>query len=101
LSETELAVFDLLEKKPMGPAERERVKQASRHLLLTLRTLIAAMPRWTETSTTQAEVETTILDELATTLPRPPFDDDEIDSLSRLVYDYVWQRSGAQAQASL
>jgi type I restriction enzyme R subunit len=101
LTDTELALFDLLQRASLGAAERERVKQASRHLLLTLRSLIAAMPRWTETSTTQAEVETTILDELATTLPRPPFEEEEIGEVSRRIYDYVWQRSAGGASASL
>jgi type I restriction enzyme R subunit len=93
LSEPELAVFDLLQKRPLGAGERERVKQASRRLLVSLRALIDSMPRWTETSKTQAEVETTILDELSTTLPRPPFEEEEIEALSRGIYDYFWQQS--------
>lgn len=95
LDETELAMFDLLQRDQLTAADRERVKQASRHLLATLRSIIAAMPRWTETSTTQAEIETTILDELTTTLPQPPFDEDEITSLASRVYEYVWQRSAS------
>lgn len=100
LNDTELALFDLLQKENLGPAERERAKQASRHLLATLQKIIASMPRWTETSTTQAEVETTILDELTTALPQPPFDALEIEEISARIYDYVWQRSSTWTSGS-
>jgi type I restriction enzyme R subunit len=38
-----------------------------------------------------------ILDNLYTSLPRPPFTDDETDSLAGRIYDFVWQRSAAGA----
>lgn len=92
LTDEELAIFDLLQRESISGAQRERVKQASKHLLATLHSLVAPMPRWTETATTQAEVETAILDELYKTLPRPPFDDEEIEQLSSRVYAFVWQQ---------
>lgn len=94
LSEAELALFDLLRDDKMTRADRERVKQASRHLLESIRRVVATMPRWTEISATQAEVRTTILDELWSTLPQPPFDEQRIDEVSERVYAYVWGRSG-------
>ena len=38
LSEDELALFDLLKKEDLGKVERERVKQASRDLLASIKT---------------------------------------------------------------
>lgn len=99
LSETELALFDLLQKDNLNATDRERIKQSSKHLLTSLRALLRSMPRWTETATTQAEVQTSILDELWTTLPRPPFAEEEIAPISQRVYDYVWQRSGRDTSA--
>jgi type I restriction enzyme R subunit len=93
LNETELALFDLLRDDAMTRADRERVKQASRHLLESLRSVVENMPRWTETAATQAEVRTTILDDLWSTLPQPPFDEQRIEEASERVYSYVWGRS--------
>ena len=99
LTDEELAIFDLLQKENISGPQRERVKQASKHLLETLRALVSPMPRWTETATTQAEVETAILDDLYNTLPRPPFEDEEIEQLSARVYAFVWQKmSRAQSK---
>ncbi len=93
LDETELALFDLIRDDSMTRAERERVKQASKHLLESIRRVVETMPRWTETAATQAEVRTTILDDLWSTLPQPPFDEQRIDEVSERVYSYVWGRS--------
>ena len=93
LSPDELALFDLLFKEPMAKADRERLKQASRGLLATLRDLLRPMPDWTRTAATQAEVKMFILDDLYRTLPRPAFSDAEADQVAESVYDYVWQRS--------
>jgi type I restriction enzyme R subunit len=97
LSETELALFDLLRDEELTRADRERVKQASRQLLESVRRVVDTMPRWTETAATQAEVRTTILDELWGSLPQPPFDEQRIDEVSERVYSYVWGRSAATA----
>ncbi len=94
LTETELALFDLILQGNIGRADRERIKQASRHLLGSIQRVLATMPRWTETSTTQAEIRTTILDDLWRTLPQPPFDDEELQRVTERVYAYVWGRSG-------
>ncbi len=99
LNETELALFDLILADGMTHADRERIKQASRHLLESINRVLATMPRWTETSATQAEIRTTILDDLWTTLPQPPFDDERIEQVSDRVYSYVWGRSGAGSTA--
>ena len=64
LSDDELALFDLLFKDNISKADRERLKQASKVLLASLRDLLAPMPTGRRTATTQAEVKVFILDNL-------------------------------------
>jgi type I restriction enzyme, R subunit len=92
LSDDELALFDLLFKDTISKADRERLKQASRALLTSLRQLLAPMPNWTQNTATQADVKMFILDSLCQSLPRPPFTDEDTEDLTGRVYDYVWQR---------
>lgn len=101
LTDDELALFDLLFKENISKADRERLKQASKVLLESLREKTAAMPQWTKNSTTQAEIRVFILDSLWRALPRPPYSDDDAESLANRVYDFTWQRgvSGGQADA--
>jgi len=93
LSDDELALFDLLFKKDIGRADRERLRQASKSLLASLQGLLREMPNWAQNSATQAEVKVLILDNLWRSLPRPPFTEGETGALADRVYDYVWQRS--------
>lgn len=95
LSDDELALFDLLLKENISKVDRERVKQASKGLLAALTQLLKPMPDWTRNTSTQAEVKVLILDSLWTTLPRPPFSDEDAETLATRVYDYVWQRGAA------
>ncbi|MGH8659368.1 MAG: type I restriction endonuclease subunit R, partial [Gammaproteobacteria bacterium] len=93
LSDEELALFDLLFKDKISKANRERLKQASRTLLSSLRDLLRPMQDWTQKTATQAEVKVFILDNLYQSLPRPPFTELETEEIAARVYDYVWQRS--------
>ncbi len=95
LSDDELALFDLLFKDRISKTDRERLKQASRTLLASLKELLRPMPGWTQNTTTQAEVKVFILDSLWRSLPRPLFNDEETESVADRVYDYVWQRSAS------
>jgi len=95
LSEDELALFDMLLKENISKADRERVKQASKGLLASLKERVAQMPNWTKNTTTQADIQMFILDSLYASLPRPPFTDDEADALAGRLYGFVWQRSNA------
>jgi type I restriction enzyme, R subunit len=95
LTDDELALFDLLFKEDISKKDRERLKQASRGLLSSLRDLLAPMPGWLQNATTQAEVKIFILDRLYESLPRPPFTEDETEAVATRVYDYVWQRSAS------
>jgi len=93
LSDAELALFDLLFKDTISKADRERLKQASKGLLASLRDLLRPMHDWTQNTTTQAEVKVFILDNLWRALPRPHFTDDETEAVANRVYDFVWQQS--------
>ena len=95
LSDDELALFDLLFKDNIGKKDREHLKQASRGLLSSLRSLLAPMPGWLQNVTTQAQVKVFILDRLYESLPRPPFNEAETEDVAARVYDYVWQRSAS------
>jgi type I restriction enzyme R subunit len=97
LSDDELALFDLLFKDAISKADRERLKQASRHLLAALRDLLRPMHAWTQNTATQAEVKVFILDNLWQSLPRPPFTEEETEEAAARVYEYVWQRSATGA----
>ena len=93
LNDDELALFDLLFMDNISKADRERLKQASKALLSSLRELLRPMQDWTQKTATQAEVKVFILDNLYRSLPRPPFTDEETEAVAGRVYDYVWQRS--------
>jgi len=95
LSEEELAFFDMLFRDNITKADRERLKQASKGLLASLRDLLASMPGWAKVAATQAEVRVKILDTLWTSLPRPPYTDEETERVAGQVYDYLWERSTA------
>jgi type I restriction enzyme R subunit len=53
------------------------------------------MPNWTKNTATQADVQVFILDTLYEALPRPPFTEQEAESLAERLYNFVWQRSSA------
>lgn len=95
LSDDELALFDLLFKTTITKADREKLKQASKSLLASLRELLKPMRNWTQNEATQAEVKVFILDNLWQSLPRPPFTDEEAETVAGRVYDFVWQRSAS------
>ena len=54
-------------------ADRERVKQASRDLLASIKARLAELDRFWEKEQTKADVEVFILDEVFASLPTPPF----------------------------
>ena len=56
LAEDELAIFDLLQKEGLDRAARERVKQASRELLASIKARLAELDRFWEKEQTKADV---------------------------------------------
>jgi len=95
LTEDELALFDQLQKDNLSQTDREKLKQASKNLLATLQEKLRTMPNWFRNTTTQADVQICILDNLYASLPRPPFTEQDAEALASRIYDYVWQRSNA------
>ena len=93
LSEDELALFDLLKKEDLGKAARERVKQASRDLLASIRARLEELDRFWEKEQTKAEVKVFILDEVYASLPTPPFTPEEKQVVAAEVYAHVWQQA--------
>ena len=95
-------MFDLLKKEDLGKAERERVKQASRDLLASIKARLKELDRFWEKEQTKAEVKVLILDEVYACLPTPPFTPDEKEAVAAEVYTHVWQQavSGEFAMAA-
>jgi type I restriction enzyme R subunit len=102
LREDELALFDLLKKDGLTNAARERVKQASRDLLASIKVQLAEFDRFWEKEQTKADVEVFILDAVFSNLPTPPFSADEKKTVASNVYAYVWRQavSGDFAKAA-
>ena len=93
LSEDELALFDLLKKDNLATGERERVKQASRGLLDTIKARLSELDRFWEKEQTKAEVKVFILDQVYASLPTPPFTNEEKGAVADEVYAHVWQQA--------
>ena len=93
LNEDELALFDLLKKDNLAKAERERIKQASRNLLASIKARLSELDRFWEKEQTKADVEVFILDEVYTSLPTPPFTAEEKKVIAAEVYAHVWQQA--------
>ena len=93
LTEDELALFDLLKKEDLGKTARERVKQASRDLLASIRARLKELNRFWEKEQTKADVKIFILDEVYANLPTPPFTPEEKEAVAAEVYTHVWQQA--------
>lgn len=93
LSEDELALFYLLQKDGLDKSSRERVKQASKELLASIKSRLEKLDRFWEKEQTKADVEVFILDEVFASLPTPPFTPDEKKTVAGNVYAYVWQQA--------
>jgi type I restriction enzyme R subunit len=93
LRDDELALFDLLQKDGLDKTARERVKQASRELLGSIKSRLAELDRFWEKEQTKADVEVFILDEVFTKLPSPPFSAREKELVAANVYAHVWQQA--------
>ena len=93
LNEDELALFDLLKKDDLAKAERERVKQASRNLLASIKARLSEIDHFWEKEQTKADVEVFILNEVYASLPTPPFSAEEKKAAAAEVYAHVWQRA--------
>lgn len=95
LSEDELALFDLLFNEKITKSDKEKLKQASKSLLASLKEILAPMPNWLQNASTQAEVKVFLLDKLWQSLPRPPFTEEETEAVADRVYGYLWQKGAS------
>lgn len=93
LQEDELALFDLLQKDGLEKAARERVKQASRELLVAIKARLTETDRFWEKEQTKADLEIFILDEIYTKLPSPPFSAEDKKLVASSVYAHIWQQA--------
>jgi type I restriction enzyme R subunit len=93
LREDELALFDLLQKDGLDKTARERVKQASRELLVSIKARLAELDRFWEKEQTKADVEVFILDGVFASLPTPPFTAEEKKVVASNVYTHIWQQA--------
>ena len=93
LNEDELALFDLLKKDSLGKAEREKVKQASRDLLASIKARLSELDRFWEKEQTKADVEVFILDEIYASLPTPPFTAGDKKAAANEVYVHILQQA--------
>jgi type I restriction enzyme R subunit len=93
LREDELALFDLLQKDGLDKKSRERVKQASRELLASIKARLTELDHFWEKEQTKADVEVFILDEVFKKLPTPPFSAEEKKLVAANVYAHVWQQA--------
>ena len=93
LSEDELVLFDLLKKDNLSKSERERVKQASRDLLTSIKMLLSELDRFWEKEQTKADVRVFILNEVYSNLPTPPFTEQEKETVADNVYQHIWQQA--------
>ena len=93
LNEDELALFDLLKRDSLGKAEREKVKQASRDLLASIKGRLSELDRFWEKEQTKADVEMFILDEIYVSLTTPPFTAEEKKAAADEIFEYVLQQA--------
>lgn len=82
-------MFDLLKKDQLGKAEREKVKQASRRLLASIKERLEKIDRFWEKEQTKGDVKTLILNRVFADLPTPPFTDEEKETVAEAVYGHV------------
>jgi type I restriction enzyme R subunit len=81
-------LFDLLQKEGLDKTSRERVKQASRELLASIKLRLAELDRFWEKEQTKADVEVCVRQ-----APHPPFTTEEKKAVAGNVYAHVWQQA--------
>ncbi len=89
MSEEELAIFDLLLKDPLNPAEVAVVKSTAHELLLALKERM--VPHWRDFEPNRAGVRLTISDFLLTKLPEPIYSYEECQIKGLEVYNFMYE----------
>jgi len=83
-NDEQLAIFDLLQKENLKPAEIDRIRKAAKDLLPKLEQRRVLADYWQERAASRAQVETAILDHLYEELPET-FAENEVRLLSARV----------------
>jgi len=89
LTEEQLALFDLMEKPGLKPAEREQLKTVARELLDGLKAGKLRTPHWRDNSVTQAGVKAEIYNYLFQHLPGDLADDAALGATTEIVFQHV------------
>ena len=94
LDEENLAIFDLLKKPDILPADVKRIKKVATELLETLKTEKLKIDHWTDKESTRDAVRTTIHDFLfddATGLPIDTYTDEDVSIKTEEVFAHVFR----------
>ena len=89
LTEEELAVFDILRKENLNPAETDQVKKATKELLAKLKKEKLVLD-WKKKQETQADVKITIQKILYDELPEPTYSEEDCEDRTQKVYFHVY-----------
>jgi type I restriction enzyme R subunit len=89
MTEEELAIFDLLLKDSLNPAEVDEVKKTAHELLLALKERL--VPHWRDFEPNRAGVRVTISDLLLAKLPEPVYTKQECEIKGYEVYSFVYE----------
>ena len=88
-NDEELAMYDLLLKDSLTPAEIKKVKKLAKVLLERIKDKISELDHWTEKEETKAAVEILIRDTLWSELPAS-YDDRLLNEYRRKIYEFVY-----------
>lgn len=94
-NDEQLAIFDLLQKENLKPAEMDRIRKAAKDLLPRLEQRMVLADYWQERAASRAQVETAILDHLYEELPEA-FDETEVRLLSARVLGLLMRPGSEQ-----
>lgn len=97
-NDTQLAIFDMLRKETLAPAEIGKLKKAARELLPILEQRALLAQYWSQRASSRAEVETAILNYFWSELPDPAYDEAEINLLSSKVFQHLLHMQPAGAE---
>ena len=89
-SETELAVFDLLQKDSLTKGDREAIKKVAKDLLGKLADQRFALERLRSMATVQAQMKAEIIKHLYAHLPASAYDPDEINIKAGAVFAHIY-----------
>lgn len=89
LTEEELAVFDILDKESLTPAEEAEVKKIAKDLLAKLKEEKLVL-EWKTRTNTRADVKITICDTLARLLPEPAYTQADCDQFCARLFEHFY-----------